>query len=85
MKKDEYIKCYSIDNYSRIIYSVVIIILLLKLKFIILIKLSILKFLLWYDNLMMCDDIIEYYKINDNDNNNRVKCDNIYNLINIKI
>lgn len=34
---------------------------------------------------MMCDDIIEYYKINDNDNNNRVKCDNIYNLINIKI
>lgn len=34
---------------------------------------------------MMCDDIIEYYKINDNDNSNRVKCDNIYNLINIKI
>lgn len=35
---------------------------------------------------MMCDNIIEYYKFNVNDNNNRMKCDNIfYNLINIKI
>lgn len=32
----------------------------------------------------MCDDTIEYYKTNDNDNNNRAKCDNIYNSINIK-
>lgn len=35
---------------------------------------------------MMCDNMIEYYKVNVNDINNRMKCDNIfYNLINIKI
>lgn len=36
------------------------------------------------DNSTMCDDTIEYYKTSDNDNNNRAKCDNIYNSINIK-